>query len=125
VALAVLEVIEKERLVANARASGEHLREGLLRLASRYPWVRDVRGAGLFVGVELAAPATHGPASPATKLTARQEAARVVNDLKRRGVLVGTTAREANVLKIRPPLTITRTEVDLILDALDQSLAAG
>jgi 4-aminobutyrate aminotransferase-like enzyme len=113
VALAVLEVIEKERLVDNARTSGEHLREGLLRLASRYPWVREVRGAGLFVGVELAARGT----------TARHEAARVVNELKRRGVLVGTTARDANVLKIRPPLTIARAEVDLLLDALDQSLA--
>ncbi len=125
VALAVLEVIERERLLANARASGEHLREGLMRLASRYPWVREVRGAGLFVGVELAAPGPDGPAPPGTRRTARQEAARVVNDLKRRGVLVGTTAREANVLKIRPPLTIARSEVDLILDALDQSLAAG
>jgi 4-aminobutyrate aminotransferase-like enzyme len=125
VALAVLDVIENERLMANARASGNHLRAGLLSLASRYPWVREIRGAGLFVGVELAAPGADGSANHATKLTARQEAARVVNDLRRRGVLVGTTARDANVLKIRPPLTIARAEVDLLLDALDQSLAAG
>jgi len=118
VGLAVLDVIERERLVANARASGEHLRAGLLRLASRYPWVGEVRGAGLFVGVELAA-------HPGSKLPPRQEATRVVNDLKRRGVLVGTTGREANVLKIRPPLTIGLAEVDLLVDTLDQSLAAG
>lgn len=116
VALAVLDVIENERLVANARVRGQQLREGLERLASRYPWVREVRGAGLFVGVELAA-------HPDTKLTGRQEAARVVNELKRRGVLVGTTGRDANVLKIRPPLTIARAEVELLLDALDKALA--
>jgi 4-aminobutyrate aminotransferase-like enzyme len=118
VALAVLDVIEREKLVDNARASGAGLREGLLRLASRYPWVREIRGAGLFVGVELAA-------NPDVKLTARQEAARVVNDLRRRGVLVGTTGRDANVLKIRPPLTIARAEVDFLLDGLDKALAGG
>src|SRR5262249_35751204 len=125
VALAVLEVIERERLMANAHSSGEHLRAGLMRLAARYPWMREVRGAGLFVGVELADRRPHGPAHSATKLTARQEASRVVNDLKRHGVLVGTTGRDANVLKIRPPLTIARAEVDLLLDALDRSLAGG
>ena len=54
VALAVLDVIENERLVANAGANGEHLRQGLVRLAQRYPWIREIRGAGLFWGVELA-----------------------------------------------------------------------
>lgn len=107
VALAVLDVIERERLLANAHASGQRLRAGLLRLADRHPAIREIRGAGLFVGVEL-----------------RQEATAVVNDLRRRGVLVGTTGREANVLKIRPPLTISPGEVDLLLDALDNSLAA-
>lgn len=117
VALAVLDVIEREQLMANAQSIGEQLRAGLLRLAERYPLIREVRGAGLFVGVELRP-------SPDAKLTGRQEAARVSNDLKQRGVLVGTTGREANVLKIRPPLTISRDEADLLLDALDQSLAA-
>jgi len=118
VGLAVLDVIEREGLVANAYASGEHLRAELSRLASRHTWVREVRGAGLFVGVEL-------EAHPVSRLTARQEATRVVNELKRRGVLVGTTGREANVLKIRPPLTIGRAEIDFLIDGLDQSLAAG
>jgi 4-aminobutyrate aminotransferase-like enzyme len=114
VALAVLDVIEKERLLANARASGDCLRAGLSRLAHRYPSMREIRGAGLFVGVELAATATS---------TARQEAARIVNDLRHRGVLVGTTGREGNVLKIRPPLCIAAAEVELLLEALEQSLA--
>jgi 4-aminobutyrate aminotransferase-like enzyme len=117
VALAVLDVIEKERVVENARASGEHLRQGLMRLARRYPWVREVRGAGLFMGVEL-------DGHPATRLAPREEAARIVNDLRHHGVLVGTTGRDSNVLKIRPPLTIGRAEIDLLLEALDRSLAA-
>ena len=115
VALAVLDVIENERLVANAGASGEHLRQGLVRLAQRYPWIREIRGAGLFWGVELAA-------HPESGLSARQEAARVVNDLRRRGVLVGATGRDGNVLKIRPPLVIGRAEVDFVIDALGEAL---
>ena len=116
VALAVLDVLERERLMANARASGDYLRQGLSRLAQRYPWIREIRGAGLFVGVELAD-------NPGTHLAARQEASRIVNALRHRGVLVGTTGRDSNVLKIRPPLVITTREVDLLLEALEESLA--
>ena len=115
VALAVLDVIERERLLANARANGEHLRQGLARLAQRYPWMREIRGTGLFWGVELAA-------HPDSGLSARQEAARVVNDLRRRGVLVGATGRDNNVLKIRPPLVIGRAEVDFLVDTLGETL---
>lgn len=116
VALAVLEVIEKEQLVANARASGRHLREGISRLGKRFPWIKEARGAGLFIGVELSA---------RDGVTARAEAARITNDLRRHGVLIGTTGRDSNVLKIRPPLTITLAEVEFLLDALDRTLAAG
>ncbi len=115
VALAVLDVIENERLIANAHTNGEHLRQGLVRLAQQLPWIREIRGAGLFWGVELAE-------NPQSGLAGRQEAARVVNDLRRRGVLVGATGRGGNVLKIRPPLTIGRTEVDVLLDALGKAL---
>jgi 4-aminobutyrate aminotransferase-like enzyme len=117
VALAVLNVIEKENLVANARAMGEYLRQGLRKLAQRYSWIREVRGAGLFLGVDLAA-------NPATRLTARQEATRIINDLSRHGVLVGSTGRDSNVLKIRPPLTIARAEADFLINALQRSLGA-
>jgi 4-aminobutyrate aminotransferase-like enzyme len=117
VALAVLNVIEKENLVANARAMGEYLQQGLRKLAQRYSWIREVRGAGLFLGVDLAA-------NPATRLTARQEATRIINDLSRHGVLLGSTGRDSNVLKIRPPLTIARAEVDFLINALDRSFRA-
>jgi 4-aminobutyrate aminotransferase-like enzyme len=117
VALAVLNVIEKENLVANARAMGEYLQQGLRQLAQRYSWIREVRGAGLFLGVDLAA-------NPATRLTARQEATRIINDLSRHGVLLGSTGRDSNVLKIRPPLTIARAEADFLINALERSFHA-
>ncbi len=117
VALAVLNVIEKENLVANARAMGEYLQQGLRTLAQSYSWVREVRGAGLFLGVDLAA-------KPNSQLTPHQETTRIINDLKRRGVLVGSTGRDNNVLKIRPPLTIDRAEADFLLDTLQRSFRA-
>jgi 4-aminobutyrate aminotransferase-like enzyme len=103
VALAVLDVIEKERVVANARTSGAHLRAGLSRFG-------EVRGAGLFVGIDL---------------PTRADATRIVNNLRHHGVLIGTTGRDANILKIRPPLTITTAEVDILLAALYAAAAVS
>jgi 4-aminobutyrate aminotransferase-like enzyme len=114
-ALAVLKVIETEKLLTNAHASGEYLKKGLTKLAQRYTWIREIRGSGLFLGVDLAA-------NPITKLPPRQEATRIINDLRHRGVLVGSTGRDSNVLKIRPPLTIACAEADLLLDCLERSL---
>jgi 4-aminobutyrate aminotransferase-like enzyme len=54
--------------------------------------------------------------------TSRQEATRIINDLRRRGVLVGATGRQGDVLKIRPPLTFGRPDADVLLDALDRAL---
>jgi 4-aminobutyrate aminotransferase-like enzyme len=114
-ALAVLQVIRAENLLENAQRSGEYLRRGLRELALRHTAIREVRGAGLFIGVELGANSASGLAGAA-------ETRRIVNAMCRRGVLVGSTGRNANVLKIRPPLTLEPQHADLLLDALDQSL---
>jgi 4-aminobutyrate aminotransferase-like enzyme len=116
-ALAVLQVIRDESLLENARRSGDHLQRGLRALAQRCPAIRDVRGAGLFIGVELGA-------NPASGLSGRAETSRVVNALCRRGVLVGVTGRNAEVLKIRPPLTFELQHADLLLEELDRTLFA-
>jgi 4-aminobutyrate aminotransferase-like enzyme/Ser/Thr protein kinase RdoA (MazF antagonist) len=101
-ALAVLDVIDEEGLVAHAAAVGEELRAALRELAGRHPVIADVRGRGLMTGVELVDPATGEPAT---------DLARDVRDeLRERGVLIGTTRRAKNVLKIRPPLAITADE---------------
>ena len=114
-ALAVLQVIRNENLLENARRSGEYLRRGLLALAQRYPVIREIRGAGLFIGVELGA-------NPASGLSGSAETRRIVNGLCRRGVLVGSTGRQGNVLKIRSPLTLEPQHADLLIEALDQTL---
>ncbi|MBV9695665.1 MAG: aspartate aminotransferase family protein [Gammaproteobacteria bacterium] len=108
VALAVLQVIREEGLLANAARSGAHLLRGLAGLAKRTPQIRTVRGAGLFIGVEL-----EGGAAAA---------ARVANELRERGVLVGTTGRRGDVVKIRPPLTLRTAHADLLLKELAGAL---
>jgi 4-aminobutyrate aminotransferase-like enzyme/Ser/Thr protein kinase RdoA (MazF antagonist) len=113
-ALTVLDVIEDEGLVAKAESVGTHLRSGLADLGA-HPAVGDVRGLGLMVGVELVT--DRSTRAPATDL------ARAVRDAMRdAGVLIGTTGREGNVLKIRPPLVIRRGEVDMIVETLERVL---
>src|SRR5262249_20415093 len=109
-------VIRAEGLLENARRSGEYLQRGLRALGERHSAILEVRGAGLFVGVELGANAASG-------LSGKAETTRVVNGLRRRGVLVGATGRDGNVLKIRPPLVVTTQQADILLEALDETLS--
>jgi len=108
--LAVLEVIRDERLLDNAHTVGAYMLNGLTRLAERQPLIGDVRGAGLFIGVELV---NHDAENAAT---------RVINALRARGVLIGAAGRHANVLKIRPPLVFTREHADVLLTTLNEVL---
>jgi len=105
-ALAVLDVIEDERLPERAAAVGERLRREIRELAK--PDVLEVRGAGLLAGVEL---------------TSGELAARVVDELREHGVLVGRTGRHEQVLKIRPPLVFSDEHSELLVSALDRILA--
>ncbi len=116
VGLAVLEVIEREQLRDNASAVGEALRGGLRELAARHAIIGDVRGAGLYIGVELVTDReARSPASAAT--------AQIVNRLRERRVLIGSAGPHANVLKIRPPLVFSNDHAELFLGALDEVLA--
>lgn len=117
VGMAVLEVIENEGLMANALAVGGHLRDGLRQLADRHSLIGDVRGAGLFVGMELVR--DHASKQPATELTTR-----VVNALREKRVLISSAGPHANVLKIRPPLPFSKDNADLFLRTMDEVLAA-
>jgi 4-aminobutyrate aminotransferase-like enzyme/Ser/Thr protein kinase RdoA (MazF antagonist) len=113
-AFTVLDVLADERLVENAATVGDWLRGELWRLADRHPAIGDVRGRGLMTGVELVERETGAPASELGQT--------VRNQMRERGVLVGTTRREGNVLKVRPPLCIRRDEAALIVSALDEVL---
>lgn len=113
--IAVLEVIETEGLMANAQHTGAYLTGLLRQLQARHPLIAEVRGAGLFVGVDLR---NGGPGgSPATT-----EAKDIVNRLRERRVLISSAGPDANVLKIRPPLVFRKEHADLLAERLDQAM---
>ena len=114
--LAVLDVLEEERLQERALRVGTHLGEGLRGLMARHPVVGDVRGSGLFLGVELVR--DHATLEPAAA-----EAAYVVERLRERGVLTGTDGPYHNVIKIRPPLVCAEADADLLVAVMDDVLA--
>ena len=116
VGLAVLQVIEREGLMANALNVGRHLRAGLGKLAEKHDVIGDVRGHGLFCATEFVSDrAAKTPAPEATRA--------VVDAMRQRGVLISGTGRDDNVLKIRPPLPFSAENADFLLQALDDSLA--
>jgi 4-aminobutyrate aminotransferase-like enzyme len=109
-ATAVLDVLERDALMANARAVGGHLLRGLARLDARSAVLRDVRGAGLYIAADCTAPDTddHDP----------DVAGRVVNGLRDRHVLISATGPTGATLKIRPPLPFSEGDADRLLTAL-------
>ena len=115
VGLAVLEVIEREQLQANAREVGSYLRACLRDLMARHPIIGDVRGAGLFIGVELVL-------DRVTRMPATAKTAIIVNELRERRVLISAAGPFANVLKIRPPLVFSRDNADHFVGVLDEVL---
>jgi hypothetical protein len=113
--LAVLDVLEEERLQENARRVGGSLASGLRELAGRHRVIGDVRGAGLYLGVELVR--DRASLEPATA-----QAGYVANRLRERGVLAGTDGPHQNVLKLRPPLCFGEDDAGLFLAVLDEVL---
>lgn len=113
-ALAVLDVLDDEELLSHASEISGHLRAGLISLMDRHAWIGDVRSIGLLIGVELVRDrSSRHPDADGTEI--------VLNRMRERGVLLGSTGRDGNVLKIRPPLVISRGEAELLLDRLDRT----
>ena len=115
--LAVLETIEAETLQQNALEIGAYLLAELDGVAQRFSQVGDLRGKGLYIGVELVR-------DRKSKKPDREAATRIVDMLRDRNVLVGIAGPHGNVLKIRPPLCFERDHADLLVKALSDSLAA-
>jgi len=113
-AQAVLDVIGDEGITANAAVVGEYLRAGLRQIAAQHPEIAEVRGDGLFIGVELVEPETGAP-NESLML-------RLVNGLRRRHILIGTAGLYNNNLKIRPPLVFSQADADRFLIELDAVL---
>jgi 4-aminobutyrate aminotransferase-like enzyme/Ser/Thr protein kinase RdoA (MazF antagonist) len=114
--LAVLDVLEEERLQERALRVGAHFIAGLKALQQRHALIGDVRGSGLFLGVDLVQ--DRSTPEPAT-----QQASYVVNRLRENGILAGTDGPHHNVLKLRPPLIFSESDADLFLTTLDSILA--
>ncbi|MEK7287678.1 MAG: aspartate aminotransferase family protein [Elusimicrobiota bacterium] len=113
--LAVLDVLEKEKLAFNAANVGGYLKKKLQALGEKSRWIGDVRGKGLMLGVELVK-------NKKTKEPAPQELLKVMELAKDRGVLLGKGAMDANVIRIKPPLCLTKADADSIADVLEESL---
>ncbi len=114
--LAVMEVIDEDGLMENARVVGGHFKAGLERLAGKHSLVGVVRGQGLMLGVELVRDReTREPAN--TETLAVMEAAREM------GVLLGKGGLYGNVLRIKPPMCLSREDADFAVEVLDQALS--
>jgi 4-aminobutyrate aminotransferase-like enzyme len=109
--LAVLQVLEREQLVDNARTTGEYLRSRLEHIAAQHECLGRVRGAGLLLGLEVKGPDAH---------TARMRTKVIVNALASRArVLIGAEGPAGNILKLRPPMPFFPEHADLLVHALD------
>ena len=113
--LAVLDVLEEEHLQERALRVGAHLMSGLQALQERHAVIGDVRGSGLFLGVDLVQDCSTREPAPA-------QAAYIVNRLRERGILTGTDGPHHNVIKLRPPLIFSERDAALFLATLGSIL---
>lgn len=115
---AVLNVVDDEQILRNVGDTGRYFKAGLQRLADRHPLIGDVRGKGLFLGVELVEErATCAPAGAVAEAVAER--------MRQEGVLLARIGRHRNILKFRPPLVFGKSHADIALEALDQALAGA
>lgn len=115
-AQAVLDVLQEEDLPAHAAATGDALRAELRHLMAEHPAIGDVRGAGLFTGVEIVA-------EPTARTPDGDTALRVVNALRERRILTSVAGPHNNVLKVRPPLSFAVGDIDRFVSGLGGALA--
>jgi len=113
---AVLDVIDGEWLQEHALQTGARLSAGLRSLAARHSLIGDVRGRGLFLGIELVL-------DRETLVPAPRHAAYVVERMKERSILLSTEGPLHNVVKMKPPLAFTDADADMLVRALDEVLA--
>jgi 4-aminobutyrate aminotransferase-like enzyme/Ser/Thr protein kinase RdoA (MazF antagonist) len=114
--LAVLDEIQRNGLIERAGDVGSHLRQGLDELEDGHREIGDVRGAGLMIGVEIVR-------DRASRAPDGRRAQALINEMRRRRILVGTTGPHDNVLKIRPPLILGKDDAETIVAALAASLS--
>lgn len=116
-AQATLDVIRDEKLLENANRIGAVIQDGIRDIATRYECIGDVRGAGLYIGVELVKDRASKEPDAATALA-------IVNGLRERRVMISGTGFHSNILKIRPPLVFGAPHADRLLTELEATLKA-
>jgi len=116
VGLAVLDVIEDEGLVENAATTGNYVLQAFQELQSKHEVIGDVRGRGLFFGIDLVS-------NRETKAPDAESAKRIVNELRNKGILMSKIGEHDNVLKLRPPLCFSTEHADLLVSTLDDVLS--
>ena len=111
---AVLDVIDQESLQRHAKVVGDHLFGLLKELQHRYPEIGDIRGSGLFLGVEI----VDSKGRPHTQL-----AAKIKNGLREKFILISTDGPYDNVLKIKPPLSFQEEDANTLVQMIDSILS--
>jgi len=114
--LAVLDVIEEEGLQANALQTGNAFKTAFEDMAKRHDIIGDVRGQGLFLGIELVR-------DRETLEPAEKEATHVINEMRARGMLLSTDGPLHNVLKIKPPIIFPEKEVGRVVEEIEDILS--
>ena len=112
---AVLDVIEEEELLKKAEKLGRYFMAGLDKLQQKYPVIGDVRGRGLFIGIDFVSDSE-------TLQPNAEDASRVVIEMRDRGVLLSIDGPLHNVIKIKPPMVLTKQDIDMTLDLLNDVL---
>lgn len=113
-ALATIDVMEEDNLAENAETVGKYLREGLENLQKKYPTIGDVRGMGLMQACEFVKD---------NKVPNGEMVGKLFEEMKKEKVLIGKGGLYGNVIRISPPLNVTKSEVDDFLKAMDNSLS--
>jgi 4-aminobutyrate aminotransferase len=113
---AVIQVIEEENLLENAATTGKYFQDGLRELQNKHPLIGDVRGMGLMQAIELVKDReTKEPAPEATN--------KFMEECRREGLLIGKGGMVGNVIRLSPPLNISKADVDVALRTMDKALS--
>ena len=114
-AIKMIDIIERDGILANTRKVGAYLAKGLHRLQEEFPEMGDIRAVGLHIGVEYVEDAKSRAPAVETSTRIRDEAMKI-------GAIFGLGGARRNVLKVKPPLIITQDEADLVLDILRRAM---
>ena len=112
----VLDIIKEEKLQENASTTGDQLLDGLKNIQNKYNIIGDVRGRGLFIGIELIKDMDN-------MVPAADEADIVVNAMKEKGILISSDGPDHNVLKIKPPLVFNKENANYFLESFESVIS--